>query len=58
MGGYDTECCGTCFTYGHYQEWDLGNGQFVQSFTPASQATLATMTANIPPCTGAGSYLG
>ena len=55
FAAYDTSCCGTCFTYGTYEEWDLGNGQYIQKFTTASQATLSTMV--LPSCTGGGSYL-
>ena len=56
FAAYDTSCCGTCFVYGTYTEWDFGNGIVFWEFKSASQATQATIVT--PDCTGEGSYLG
>lgn len=52
---YDTDCCGTCYQYGTYEQFTYG-GVSIWQFRPASAATSSTVIT--PPCTGGGSYLG
>lgn len=53
---YDTTCCGTCYRYGVYTEYDYGEGVVLWEFKSVSQMSQSTVIT--PPCTGAGSYLG